>query len=104
MIVGTSVRGVNANIGKWIKASLQFSGDMGEQNNSRNGITSGGTDADFNSLMTHLPFVPGYVGGRPVIYTGMENVSSGLSAVRLFHLEQFRILLTILKIRQIICP
>ena len=58
---------------------------MGEQNNSRNGITSGGTDADFNSLMTHLPFVPGYVGGRPVIYTGMENVSSGLSAVRLFH-------------------
>ena len=23
--------GVNANIGKWIKASLQFSGDMGEQ-------------------------------------------------------------------------
>ena len=77
--------GVNANIGKWIKASLQFSGDMGEQNNSRNGITSGGTDADFNSLMTHLPFVPGYVGGRPVIYTGMENVSSGLSAVRLFH-------------------
>ena len=77
--------GVNANIGKWIKASLQFSGDMGEQNNSRNGITSGGTDADFNSLMTHLPFVPGYVGGRPVVYTGMENVSSGLSAVRLFH-------------------
>ena len=41
--------GVNANIGKWAKATLQVSGDMSEQNSARNGITSGGTDADFNS-------------------------------------------------------
>ena len=50
--------GVNANIGKWTKASFQISGDMGEQNNARNGISGGGTDADFNSLMTHLPLCP----------------------------------------------
>ena len=77
--------GVNANIGKWTKASFQISGDMGEQNNARNGISGGGTDADFNSLMTHLPFVPEYIGGRPVVYTGMQNVSSNLTAVQLYN-------------------
>ena len=77
--------GVNANIGKWTKASFQISGDMGEQNNARNGISGGGTDADFNSLMTHLPFVPDYIGGRPVVYTGMQNVSSNLTAVQLYN-------------------
>lgn len=77
--------GVNANIGKWAKATLQVSGDMSEQNSARNGITSGGTDADFNSLMTHIPFVPAYINGLPVVYTGMENASSGLTAVQLFH-------------------
>ena len=77
--------GVNANIGKWTKASFQISGDMGEQNNARNGIIGGGTDADFNSLMTHLPFVPDYIGGRPVVYTGMQNVSSNLTAVQLYN-------------------
>ena len=77
--------GVNANIGKWTKASFQISGDMGEQNNARNGISGGGTDADFNSLMTHLPFVPNYIGGRPVVYTGMQNVSSNLTAVQLYN-------------------
>lgn len=77
--------GVNANIGKWTKASFQISGDMGEQNNARNGISGGGTDADFNSLMTHLPFVPDYIGGRPVVYTGMQNASSNLTAVQLYN-------------------
>ena len=77
--------GVNANIGKWTKASFQISGDMGEQNNARNSISGGGTDADFNSLMTHLPFVPDYIGGRPVVYTGMQNVSSNLTAVQLYN-------------------
>lgn len=77
--------GVNANIGKWTKASFQISGDMGEQNNARNGISGGETDADFNSLMTHLPFVPDYIGGRPVVYTGMQNVSSNLTAVQLYN-------------------
>lgn len=77
--------GVNANVGKWTKASFQISGDMGEQNNARNGISGGGTDADFNSLMTHLPFVPDYMGGLPVVYTGMQNASSGLTAVQLYN-------------------
>lgn len=77
--------GVNANIGKWAKATLQVSGDLSERNNARNGIISGGTDADYNSVMTHIPFVPDYINGLPVIYTGMENASSGLTPVQLFH-------------------
>lgn len=77
--------GVNANIGKWTKASFQISGDMGEQNNARNGISGGGTDADFNSLMTHLPFVPDYINDHPIVYTGMQNVSSNLTAVQLYN-------------------
>lgn len=77
--------GVNANIGKWAKATLQLAGDLGERNNARNGIASGGNDLDFNSLMTHIPFVPAYINGLPVVYTGMENVSSGLTAQQLFH-------------------
>lgn len=77
--------GVNANIGKWTKASLQVSGDYGEQNSARNGVTGGGTDADYNALMTHMRFVPDYINGYPIVYTGMENASSGLSAVQLYH-------------------
>ena len=65
--------GVNANISKWVKASLQVAGDYGERNNSKNGIQSGGSDADFNSLMTHLPFVPDQINGHYIFHSGMEN-------------------------------
>lgn len=68
--------GVNANISKWVKASLQVSGDYGEKNNAKNGIQGGGTDADFNSLMKHLPFVPDVVNGHYIVYSGMENLTS----------------------------
>lgn len=77
--------GVNANIGKWTKASLQVSGDYGEQNSARNGVTGGGTDNDYNALMTHLRFVPNYINGYPIVYTGMTNNSSGLSDTQLYH-------------------
>ena len=42
--------GVNANIGKWTKASFQISGDTGEQNNARNGISGGGTENQTNNM------------------------------------------------------
>jgi TonB-linked SusC/RagA family outer membrane protein len=79
--------GVSANIGKWVKASLQISGDIGEQNRAQNGVSGGGTDADFKSLATHLPFVPTYIGDRPMVWTGMENQQAGLSAVNLYNFE-----------------
>lgn len=64
--------GVNAKIGKHVKTALQVSGDWGERNNSTT-PQGGGTDFDYKWLMTHLPFVPDYAGGYPLVYSGMEN-------------------------------
>ena len=64
--------GINANIGKYVKTALQVSGDWGERNNSTT-PQGGGTDYDYKWLMTHLRFVPDYVGGYPLVYSGMEN-------------------------------
>ncbi|MCS2390857.1 hypothetical protein NXV57_31525 [Bacteroides thetaiotaomicron] len=46
--------GVNANISKWMKASLQVSGNYGETNKPKN-VKGGGSDGDFESLMLHVP-------------------------------------------------
>ena len=64
--------GLNAKIGKHVKTALQISGDWGERNNSTT-PQGGGTDYDYMWLMTHLPFVPDYAGGYPIVYSGMEN-------------------------------
>ena len=75
--------GLNANIGKYVKTSLQVSGDWGERNNSVS-PSGGGTDFDYRWLMTHLPFVPDYAGGYPIVYSGMENTIP-TSATRLYN-------------------
>ncbi len=64
--------GLNAKIGKYVKTSLQVSGDWGERNNSTT-PQGGGTDFDYRWLMTHLRFVPDYANGYPMVYSGMEN-------------------------------
>ena len=75
--------GVNGNIGKYVKSSLQVSGDWGERNNAV-APEGGGTDYDYKWLMTHLPFVPDYMGGYPIVYSGMENTNP-TSATRLYN-------------------
>ncbi len=64
--------GLNAKIGQYVKTSLQVSGDWGEQNNSTT-PQGGGTDYDYKWLMTHLRFVPDYLGDSHIVYSGMEN-------------------------------
>ncbi len=64
--------GINAKIGLHVKTALQVSGDWGERNNSTT-PQGGGTDYDYKWLMTHLGYVPDYVGGYPLIHSGMEN-------------------------------
>ena len=64
--------GINAKIGQHVKTVLQVSGDWGERTNSTT-PQGGGTDYDYRWLMTHLPFVPDYVGEYPLVYSGMEN-------------------------------
>lgn len=77
--------GLNANIGKYVKSAIQVSGDWGERNNSVS-PSGGGTDYDYKWLMTHLPFVPDYANGYPIVYTGMENAIP-TSATRLYNFE-----------------
>lgn len=75
--------GVNGKIGKYVKTTIQVSGDYGERNNAV-APQGGGTDFDYKWLMTHLPFVPDYVNGYPVVYSGMEN-SIPTSATQLYN-------------------
>lgn len=77
--------GVNGKIGKYVKTTLQVSGDYGEKNNAV-APQGGGTDYDYKWLMTHLPFVPDYVNGYPVVYSGMENVTP-TSATQLYNYQ-----------------
>ncbi|MGN1375893.1 MAG: SusC/RagA family TonB-linked outer membrane protein, partial [Prevotella sp.] len=75
--------GVNGKIGKHVKATIQVSGDYGEKNNAV-APEGGGTDYDYKYLMTHLPFVPEYVNGYPIVYSGMENTVP-TAATRLYN-------------------
>ena len=67
--------GVNANISKWVKASLQVSGNYGETNKPKN-VKGGGSDGDFESLMLHVPYVPDQVNGYYIFHSGMENITN----------------------------
>ena len=66
---------VNANISKWMKASLQVSGNYGETNKPKN-VKGGGSDGDFESLMLHVPYVPDQVNGYYIFHSGMENITN----------------------------
>ena len=67
--------GVNANISKWMKASLQVSGNYGETNKPKN-VKGGGSDGDFETLMLHVPYVPDQVNGYYIFHSGMENITN----------------------------
>ncbi len=77
--------GVNAKIGKWVKADIQVSGDYGTKNNAII-VSGGGTDGDYSNLMTHIPFVPSYMNGYPLVYTGMLNTTP-TSDVQFYNFE-----------------
>ena len=78
--------GITSKIGKYVNAAVQVSGDYGKKNNAIQ-VQGGGTDGDYMNLMAHLPFVPSSVNGYPIIYTGMENTTSNLSATQLYNFE-----------------
>ena len=67
--------GVSANISKWMKASLQVSGNYGETNKPKN-VKGGGSDGDCESLMLHVPYVPDQVNGYYIFHSGMENITN----------------------------
>lgn len=65
--------GMNVNISKWVKASLQVSGDYSNQKKSF--ATVGGTndDKDYASLLTRPRHIPEYVNGLPIAAYGITN-------------------------------
>ncbi len=77
--------GMNTKIGNYVSAALQVSGNYGKKDNAIQ-VKGGGTDGDYFNLMSHLPFVPSYVGNYPIVYTGMQNVNT-LSDVHLYNFE-----------------
>lgn len=70
--------GVNINLNKWMKTSLQVSGDYGEKETPVNNYGSS-QEGDYALLLKHLPFVPESINGYPIVYQGMnsEDVADG---------------------------
>ena len=64
--------GVDVTLKKWIKASLQVSGDYGKKNSPLIKVGGSGTD-DYNMLLTHPRYIPEYVNGRPITPYGPSN-------------------------------
>ena len=65
--------GVDAKIGKGIKASLQLSGDNGEKNTALNKIGGSSAETDYNALLTRPRYIPDYINGLPVANLGVSN-------------------------------
>ena len=65
--------GLDLKISKWVKASLQVSGDYGEQKKAFNKVGGSNDDTDYNSLLTRPRYIPEYVNGYPVATYGVTN-------------------------------
>ncbi len=65
--------GVDLTLKKWVKASVQISGDYGDKNNPL--VKVGGTNAEkqYNLLLTHPRYIPEYVNGHPMAVYGPTN-------------------------------
>lgn len=71
--------GVNANISKWFKASLQVSGNYSDKKTPRNrynGNLGNTDDGNYALLLQHLPYIPETINGKPVVHSGMQNTAS----------------------------
>ena len=65
--------GVDLHISKWVKASMQVSGDYGKKNKTN--VKVGGTNdqKDYNLLLTRPYYIPEYVNGLPIAAYGPSN-------------------------------
>ncbi len=75
--------GANAQINKWIKATLQASGQYGGTKEPMNKFGSSDS-GDYNLLLTHLRFVPETINGMPIVYQGMDS-NNDVSGDQLFN-------------------
>jgi len=65
--------GADTKINKWIKASLQISGDYGQQSTAVNKVGGSSGQTDYNSLLTHPRYIPDYINGLPMASYGVTN-------------------------------
>lgn len=65
--------GVDVKVSKWLKASLQVSGDYAKKNTPN--VKVGGTNAetDYNLLLTHPQYIPESVNGYDIASYGISN-------------------------------
>lgn len=70
--------GVSFNLNKWIKGSMQVSGNYGETKKPTNKYGSSDS-GDYDLLLHHLRFVPETINGMPIVYQGLtaDNDVSG---------------------------
>lgn len=77
--------GVDAKISKWLKASVQVSGDYGKQNTALNKIGGSNGETDYNVLLTHPRYMPDYVNGLPVVAYGVSNTA--INSIQNYHFD-----------------
>jgi TonB-linked SusC/RagA family outer membrane protein len=65
--------GVDAKISKFLKASLQVSGDYGNSTNAYSNVGSSTGDNDYNYLLTHPRYMPDNVNGLSLASYGISN-------------------------------
>lgn len=67
--------GVDVTLKKWIKASLQISGDYGDKNKPLVKVGGSSDEKAYNLLLTHPRYIPEYVNGYPMAVYGPTNSS-----------------------------
>jgi len=65
--------GVDTKISKWLKASLQVSGDYGNKTTAANKIGGSNGETDYNYLLTRPRYIPETVNGLPIMTYGVTN-------------------------------
>lgn len=77
--------GVDLKISKWVKATLQVSGDYGKQRKAYNKVGGSNAETDYNNLLTRPRYIPEYVDGRPIVVFGPSNTS--INASQEYHFD-----------------
>lgn len=66
--------GLDLKINKWMKVSMQVSGNYGQDTKAYNGVGSvSNTEADYNRLLTQPRYIPSSINGLPIASYGITN-------------------------------
>ena len=80
--------GVDAKISKGLKASLQVSGDYGNNTNAYSKVGGSTGDNDYNYLLSHPRYMPDYINGLAFASYGVTNAQNDESQLYNFNTIQ----------------